>query len=371
MLLIFLMSTAYLLLTALGQHRDMVPKFHDEFMHLLQMRMLAAGRLWMPQHPLADFFETFHVLVKPVYASIYFPGTALLYVPTIWFHLPFWFGPLMAAAVSVALFYTIVTELVDGVAGLLGALLLISLHTFCLLSLAVMSHGAIIFLGLAVVWAYLRWREKHFLRWAAVMGALAGWAAITRPIDALAYVLPVMLAVAFALKTLPPRRRLATIALAFLAAVPFIALQLIEDVGVTGHLLETPYQFYARLDSPGLEYGFAPRDPAAGVQSALPQKQLFYSKFLLPEIQAHTWSNVPRIWLDDRLPLLMRVTLPNLLLAILWPFGCFAAPPAPGALAHVSALRPAVRAFPIPPAALCRRPRAGGAAWRADGTTSR
>src|SRR5690349_15082908 len=49
-------SVYYFLLSASLAERDLYPKFHDEFMYLLQSQMLARGRLWMPQHPLAEFF---------------------------------------------------------------------------------------------------------------------------------------------------------------------------------------------------------------------------------------------------------------------------------------------------------------------------
>src|SRR2546423_7239372 len=114
MLIVFGVAVAYLILTAFYQHRDLIPKFHDEHMHLLQMQMLARGKLWMRPHPLADFFETFHVFVKPVYASVYFPGTALLYLPAVWLHLPLWLMPLLVAGAIVALMYRVFTELIDG-----------------------------------------------------------------------------------------------------------------------------------------------------------------------------------------------------------------------------------------------------------------
>src|SRR6478672_6948545 len=112
-LLIGLLATIYLILTGLEQGRDFVPKFHDEHQHLLQMQMLARGRLWMPQHPQADFFESFNIFVKPVYASIYWPGTALMYVPAVWLKLPFWLGPAIASGAIIGLMYRIMTELAD------------------------------------------------------------------------------------------------------------------------------------------------------------------------------------------------------------------------------------------------------------------
>ena len=73
---IALLAATYFVLTAVEQGRDLFPKTHDDQSYLLQMQMLARGRLWMPQHPLADFFDTFYVLVRPKYASMYFPGAA-------------------------------------------------------------------------------------------------------------------------------------------------------------------------------------------------------------------------------------------------------------------------------------------------------
>src|SRR5437016_4041646 len=77
-----LLACLYLYGTARWQGRDLSAKEQDESMYLIQTQMLARGHLWMPQHPCADFFESFHVLVRPVYAGMYFPGTALAYAPS-------------------------------------------------------------------------------------------------------------------------------------------------------------------------------------------------------------------------------------------------------------------------------------------------
>ena len=123
-------AALYLMLTAHLQGRDLFPKTHDDQSYLLQMQMLARGRLWMEAHPLADFFDTFYVIARPVYASLYFPGAALLYVPTVWLGLPTWVLPACCAGAVVGLVYRIVAEAADGASGLLAALAMVSLEYF-------------------------------------------------------------------------------------------------------------------------------------------------------------------------------------------------------------------------------------------------
>src|SRR5438067_2329314 len=133
-----IIASLYLVFTASRQDRDFFPKGQDDQSYVIQMQMLARGRLWMPQHPLPDFFDSFHLIVRPVYASAYFPGTAILFVPTVWLGLPMWVGPVIVAGAIVGLTYAIITELIDGVAGAIAALLIISPNWFRMLSILVM-----------------------------------------------------------------------------------------------------------------------------------------------------------------------------------------------------------------------------------------
>jgi hypothetical protein len=54
-----------------------IPRIHDEFSYLLMSDTFASGRVSNPAPVLPEFFETFHVLVRPVYVSKYFPAQGL------------------------------------------------------------------------------------------------------------------------------------------------------------------------------------------------------------------------------------------------------------------------------------------------------
>ena len=152
-------ASAYLYLTAVRQGFGFYPKIHDEFMYLTQASLLAHGRLWMPRHPLHEFFDSFYVLVDPIYAPLSWPGTALLLVPAHWLHLPYWLVPLLEAGVAAGLLYRVVTEFFDGALGLLAVLLLLGVSDFRWQALTAMSQIPVLLAGLLLVWAWIKWRS--------------------------------------------------------------------------------------------------------------------------------------------------------------------------------------------------------------------
>jgi hypothetical protein len=322
-------STCYFVFTAFLQDRDLFPKTHDEGSYVIGLRMLARGRLWMPPHELADFFDTFYVIVKPVYASLYFPGTALLYAPGDWLQWPTWVMPVVAAGAVVGLVYRVVSDLIDGAAGALAALLVVSLSWYRMLSVLVFSQVPLLLMALLLVWAWLHWRRAGKAGWAVAIGVFAGWAAIVRPLDALCYASPVGLAILVDLRDRPITRRLIDPALVVLGAVPFLALQLYFNHGVTGRLTQTPYTYYLERDQPRTSFGFHAYDPALQPQSTLPQKRDYYRSFMANYIREHQPATFAMVWALKSLPMLLDATLPARFLAVLVPVGLLGLTTAP------------------------------------------
>ncbi len=318
---IFLAANVILYWQAVHQKRDFRLRYQDEYSYRIQTRMAASGRLWEPAHPLAEFFECFQVIATPAYASTYFPGAAMLYAPGIWLGAPHWFIPLMASAGCVALTYGIFTELIDGLAGLLGALLLASISIFREQSIMVMAEVPALLGALLLIWLYLHWRQSRRLWLTAMMGIVAGWLAITRPVDALTAIIPVSIAILFDLRRVPMRRRLVIVAVGIAGMLPFVVIQLLFNLRVTGHLTETPFDFYTRQALPGSTYGFHGADKDAHSSWPLPQVQLAYENLANGLLREHTPGQSLTRWAKGYLADTIHNITPHSLLIMLMPAG--------------------------------------------------
>jgi hypothetical protein len=308
----------YIIAAAYWQGRDLGPGSHDVHMYLLQARFLSTGRLWTAAHPMADFFETFYVFTKPVYAPMYFPGTALLYLPWAWFGIPAW---LLAAAVggtAAALMYLVIGQLLDGAAGIVAALLVPTIQQCRLNAVEPLSHPALLMIGLLTTWTWLCWRRtSRGPAMTAVVAAAMSWAIITRPIEGLCYVLPIGVAMLLDLRGRSVNW-VRLLSAGALAAAPLLALQFFLDVGVTGSLLKTPTALYAEREWSGFKYlGFSAVEPKAEPTSSLPEKHDLYVEMIRPSMVAHRPDNLLNIdWLVHRLGVIAAATLPNSLLLI-------------------------------------------------------
>ncbi|HEX3356073.1 MAG TPA: glycosyltransferase family 39 protein [Tepidisphaeraceae bacterium] len=317
---ISLLAIAYLAFTAHHQNRDFFPKTLDDQSYVIQMHMLAQGKLWMPAHACADFFDTFHMLASPKYASAYFPGTAILYTPLIWLGVPIWIGPVIVAGASVGLVFRIVCELADAIAGAMAAVLLLSSSWFRTYSILVYGQPIALMLGLLMLWAWLRWREHQGWHWSLFIGVFGGLLAITRPADAVCYALPIASSSALLLRGKALRHQLVTATMIIAGAIPFLTVQAIQNIGITASITRTPFSLYVDRDQPGANFGFHDYDASMKPASVVMQKQVYYENFIVPFIQKHTLSEWPG-WLKEHLPQIADVTLPAQVMLLLVPVG--------------------------------------------------
>lgn len=290
---------------ALRVGRELVPHWHDEHSYMLQAVQLAHFKLWVtppPDWPLADFFESFHIFTEPVYCSVYWPGASLMNVPGVWLGLPSFVMPLLIYGATIGMVYLLTARLIDGVAGVMAAMLATVVFEYYSFSTRVMAQVPTALLGALLIWSWLRWREAaadRRLRWVAVMGIFAGWLAITRPVDGLAFALPVAIAVIATLLSdhvriwreagqrriwtilLAPPLKTALVGVAF--TLPFFSLQITFNYGTTGNALTPPYVQYFERYHPGFKYASAGvvdrRNPPAP-QTDLPQKLEYYRQFI-------------------------------------------------------------------------------------------
>ena len=111
-----------------------VPGTHDDFSYLLAADTFMYGRLANPPHPLWPFFETFHTIHHPTYASMYPPlqGASLFIGRLISGQA--WTGALLAAAgMCAALTWMLQGWFPAGWALVGGALAVLRIGTFSVL----------------------------------------------------------------------------------------------------------------------------------------------------------------------------------------------------------------------------------------------
>jgi hypothetical protein len=274
------------------------PKIHDEFSYLLAGDTFAHGRLANPPHPLWIFFDTFHVLQHPSYASMYPPAQGAVLAIGQLLGNP-WIGVLLSTAAMTVAFTWMLQGWMPPEWALAGGVLVFL--QFGLFSYWMNSYwgGSVAAAGAALVLGALpRILEFRRPRDAVIFGLGAALLAVSRPVEGFIFCLPLSVALLFWIlrrdaPAQPTSRSplLAPIALILVCVVGFVGFY---NSRITGSPIVFPHFIEQRLYFTTPVFLWEHDKPRRTY--ANPQFDDFYNNFM-PSLYQTSWdAAVGQFW---------------------------------------------------------------------------
>jgi hypothetical protein len=292
-----------------------VAPVHDEASYLLQARTFASFHWAMPSPVLPEFFEQYHTFVTPTFASKYPPGHGLLLVPGIWLSLP-GLVPVLLSGLAGALVFLLARRLTNPWVAILTVCLWLPTTSNLRFRSSYMSETTTSVLWLLGWWALLEWRGSRARKWLVVVAGCVAWMAITRPLTAVAFALPIGIVVLIDVARRRDWRALVrpcVVALAILAILPLFNWRTLGD------WRQSTYETYARMYIPFDHPGFGTTDAKA--ERPLPPDMQEFTKQFVAVHATHTEERLPAIFVNRWRAMINDAfrgwRLPLLLLAIL------------------------------------------------------
>lgn len=280
------------------------PRIHDEASYILQAQTFAHLRWTNPPPPIAAFFEQYHVFVEPRFFSKYPPGHALLMVPGIWLGLPF-LVPVLLHGVAGGFVFAIGRRLANPWVGLLAWVLWFGTAGNLEFRPTYFSEATSSACWLLGWWALLEWRATRRTRWLLVVAAATGWMAITRPLTAAAYAVPVGVV---CLWDIVRGRHWRDAALAFALGTAIVAIMPLWSYETIGQVRPTPYSLYSDIyfpyDKPGFGLDTTPAKRPLNwdmqrYQMGMKTTHVDYTPERLPVVW---WMRTNRVWDESLRP---------------------------------------------------------------------
>ena len=228
-----------------------VPTVSDEAAYVLQARLLAQGRIAGDAPPIPEFFEQAHVLVTPKLAPKYPLGFGLALVPGVVLGSTA-LVPLLLTGLVAALLFALCRRLYGGAAALFASAIWLAApggrYRAGFFSETLTGATCLI-----AWYGLLRWREGRALRWLLLVALSLAVTAITRPLTALVFAVPVGIVV---LRDVARHRVWRQVVVAAAVAMPVIGILPIQNVATGGPWWELPYGRYTRAYLPFDHLGF-------------------------------------------------------------------------------------------------------------------
>ncbi len=268
---------------------DPLPWVYDEAAYLLQAKIFASGHWAAAGRPLPEFFEQVHVFITPKLVPKYPPGHALLLVPGVWLGAP-GLVPLLFSGATGALVFWWARRLVNPWVGLLAWIIWVTAPDELFIRPSYLSQSSSTLLWLLGWSALAWWRDGGRTAGLVAFAGAAAMAGITRPVTAVAFLIPTGIWIA---RHLLRTGRWGQVLPALAVSLPILALAPIWSYASSGRAFPTPYSEYSRVYQPWDMPGFGVND-AEPLRPPVPALERL-KRENLPTYQSHTAERLPEI----------------------------------------------------------------------------